>query len=136
MRIVADTNVLIASIFWNGIPYEIVKHALEGKCEIITSTYILSEVRNVLDKEFKLSIQEIDDVVNGILAYAAIIEPTSVRRVARDANDDMIISCALTSKADFIVTRDKDLLVLKEYKGILIKTPEEFLMSVKKALLK
>jgi predicted nucleic acid-binding protein len=34
MRIVADTNVLIASIFWNGTPYDIIKHALEGKTKI------------------------------------------------------------------------------------------------------
>jgi len=132
MRIVADTNVLIASIFWNGIPYKIIKHALERKCEIITSTHILNEVRDVLNKEFNLSGQEIDDVVNGILAYAAIIEPANVIRVVRDANDDMIISCALTAKADFIVTRDKDLLVLKEYKNIQIKTPEEFLSIAKR----
>ncbi|MBI4450347.1 hypothetical protein HY642_00085 [Candidatus Woesearchaeota archaeon] len=37
MRIVADTNLLIASIFWSGAPYKIVQQALDGTLEIIKS---------------------------------------------------------------------------------------------------
>ncbi len=132
MRIVADTNVLIASIFWNGAPYEIVKHALDGKCEIVTSEYILNEVKNVLKKEFKLGDQEIGDIIEGILTYAIIAEPRKTTRISRDAKDDPVISCAVESKSDCIVSRDKDLLVLKKHANIMIKTPEEFLHSLKR----
>jgi putative PIN family toxin of toxin-antitoxin system len=131
MRIVADTNLLIASIFWSGAPYKIVQQALDGKIEIVTSKDILNEVRKVLkdpEEEFVLSEQEIDDIVNGILLYAKLVEPAvTVDVVKRDPKDNPIIACALTAKAEFIVTRDKDLLVLKEYAGIKILTPEEFL---------
>ena len=48
MRIVADTNILIGSIFWNGIPYKVIQQALDGKLEIYTSKAILNEVRKVL----------------------------------------------------------------------------------------
>jgi len=132
MRIVADTNVLIASIFWNGVPYEIVKHALDKKCEIITSKYILNEVKSVLEKEFNLGDQEIGDVIEGILTYAMIVEPRKTTRISRDAKDDPIISCAVESKADCIVSRDKDLLVLKKHADITIKTPEELLPLLKR----
>jgi putative PIN family toxin of toxin-antitoxin system len=131
MRIVADTNLLIASIFWSGAPYKIVQQALDGKIEIVTSKDILNEVRKVLKdpKEgFMLGEQEIDDIVNGILLYAKLIEPAIIVDVVkRDPKDNPIIACALTAKAEFIVTRDNDLLVLKEYAGINILTPEEFL---------
>jgi len=42
------------------------------------------------------------------------------------ADDVKIITCAVAGKADYIVTGDKDLLVLKEYKGIRIVTPKTF----------
>ena len=47
--------------------------------------------------------------------------------VPRDPDDDMIIACALAAGADYIVTRDKDLLSLREHETISIITPEAFL---------
>jgi uncharacterized protein len=48
--------------------------------------------------------------------------------VVRDPNDDMIVACAVAAKADFLVSRDKDLLSLERYEGIRFVTPETFLM--------
>ena len=76
MRVVADTNFLISSIFWNGAPYRIVQQALDGRLEIITSQAILNEVRKVLrdpKEDFNLEEQEMDDVIHGILAYSKIV---------------------------------------------------------------
>ncbi len=130
MRIVADTNLLIASIFWSGAPYQIVQRALDGKLEIVTSQEILQEVRKVLrdPKEgFQLSEQEIDDIIHCILLYATLIPLTTIIPVARDVKDNHILACALVAKADYIVTRDTDLLDLTEYQGMKIITPEECL---------
>jgi predicted nucleic acid-binding protein len=46
--------------------------------------------------------------------------------VPRDPNDDMVIACAVKAKADYIVTRDRDLLVLDKYRTIAMTTPEHF----------
>jgi predicted nucleic acid-binding protein len=51
----------------------------------------------------------------------------TVRGVVRDPNDDMIIACALAAGADYMVTRDKDLLSLGEHEGIAMIKPEAFL---------
>ena len=40
---------------------------------------------------------------------------------------DEILKCAFEGRVDFIVTGDKDLLVLKEYKNIKIVNPKEYL---------
>jgi predicted nucleic acid-binding protein len=40
--------------------------------------------------------------------------------------DDMVLGCAVAAGADYLVTRDKDLLSLVEYAGIKIVTPEVF----------
>lgn len=126
IRVVADTNMLIASIFWNGAPYRIITSALDHKIEIISSPEILNEVRKVLKQEFRLSEQETDDIVNCIMSYTTIIEPKIKVKVVRDPKDDMLIEAALDSGSHYIITRDKDLLVLKQYQGIKMVKPEEF----------
>jgi predicted nucleic acid-binding protein len=50
-----------------------------------------------------------------------------IRGVVRDPNDDMIVACAVAAGADYIVTRDKDLLALGEYDGIAMIKREAFL---------
>lgn len=130
MRIVADANILIASIFWNGSPYHIVQQALDKKFEMMVSQQILDEVRRVLKEpkyRFELSDQEIDDIVKGIQLFTTMVEPVVVKVVERDPNDDHIIGCAIAANADAVVTRDHDLLSLKEYAGIRIVAPEVFL---------
>lgn len=126
---------LIASIFWSGAPYKIVQQAIDEKLEIITSATILNEVRKVLKdpKEgFELSEQEVDDIIDCIMLYAKIVEPTiTIDVVKRDPKDNPIVACAISARADCIITRDLDLLELKEYARIKITTPEEFLALFK-----
>ena len=134
MRIVADTNLIISSIFWSGAPYKIIRYALQKKLEIITSQEILNEVRKVLtdpQDRFELSEQELDDVINGIVLYANIINPTINIDIVRDPKDNHGVACAIAAKAEYIVTRDKDLLVLKTHAGIKIITPDDFLTLFK-----
>ena len=47
--------------------------------------------------------------------------------IVRDPNDDMILACAVAAAAEYVVTRDLDLLSLDTYAGIAIVTPEAFL---------
>jgi len=47
--------------------------------------------------------------------------------VENDPDDDRILEAALAAKADYIVSGDKHLLSLKEWNGIRIRTPSEFL---------
>lgn len=56
-----------------------------------------------------------------------ITDLPQVRGVVRDPNDDMVVACALRAGADYIVTRDKDLLSLGTHEGIRIVTPRQFL---------
>lgn len=131
IRIVLDTNILIASIFWSGTPYLVVQQALDKKLEIFASKAILNEVRKVLkdsEEDFQLSEQETDDIINGILLYAKIIEPKHTPKIVKqDPKDDPIIACALETNAHYIISRDKHLLTLKEHAKTKIVTPEEFL---------
>lgn len=52
--------------------------------------------------------------------------PPLGKRRSRDVKDDPFLACALASRAEFIVTKDKDLLVLEKPFGVEIVTPREF----------
>lgn len=129
IKAVLDTNVLISSIFWHGPSRHIVDLAITNKIKSITSLEILEEVGAVLYEDFpQIPYDKIEAIIRDILSYSQLIIPrkTTVKKL-RDLKDTKIIVCALSAKANYIVTGDKDLLVLKKYESIKIATPRIFL---------
>jgi len=128
-RVVLDTNVLISSFFWKGPSRHIVDLAIANKIKSITSPEILEEVEAVLYEDFpQVPYDKIEGIIRDTLSYSQLIIPQqiTVKRL-RDLKDTKIIACAVSAKADYIVTGDKDLLVLKKYGGIQISNPKTFL---------
>jgi len=57
-----------------------------------------------------------------------VVKPASLdKRICRDPDDDLVLATALASRADFIVTGDDDLFVLKIFRGIRILSPRQVL---------
>lgn len=54
-----------------------------------------------------------------------LVTPASIRRVARDPDDDAVLACALSAQADLIVSGDAHLLNLKSYQRIAIVAAAE-----------
>jgi len=52
--------------------------------------------------------------------------PKALTAVCRDPEDNMVLECALEGHAQYIVSGDKDLLELKEFRGIRIVRAAEF----------
>ena len=60
-----------------------------------------------------------------------LMEPKQKINVVKDDPDDnKVIECAIESSSDYIITYDKHLLRIKEYKGIKILKPEEILKII------
>jgi putative PIN family toxin of toxin-antitoxin system len=58
---------------------------------------------------------------------ATLVRPQARSRpVCRDRDDDKVLETAVAGQADIILTGDRDLLVLGEYKGIRILSPRQF----------
>lgn len=77
---------------------------------------------------YRYSDADVIEYCQGLTRYGSIVtDVPDIRGVVRDPNDDMIIACAVGAGADYIVTRDKDLLSLGEYEGIRMIKPETFL---------
>ena len=126
--VVLDTNIFISSIFWRGDSYNLVKKALDDEILVFISQEIIEEIEEVLSRDFQLAEQEIDDVINAVVLFSHLIKVGErIEFIEEDPEDNKILECAVSSNAGFIVTQDKHLLRLKEFKGIRIVTPSDFL---------
>lgn len=128
IRAVLDSNVFISSLFWRGAPYRIVQKGLGGGFIIITSPEVLREIGETLQRKFRFPIDDTNAFLEVITLNSYIVEPQEkVWIVKADPSDNKIIECAIAGEAHFIVSGDKHLLKVKEYTGVRILTPREFL---------
>jgi uncharacterized protein len=128
LRVVLDTNVLISGLAYPGsIPGRIVSAWRQGALKVVLSRYILDEMARVLPRlpRLSLSAEEVRELVDTFLFLADIIEPSAESDPAlRDRADQPVLGTLLASRADYLITGDKDLLVLAERHPIL--TPAAF----------
>ena len=135
MRGVWDTNVLIwATHFPGSPPDEVIKLAREGFAELAISPEILSEFERVLKKKFGASKEDIKETTESIKDIAIIVKPIEkIDVIKRDPTDNKILECALKAEADYIISGDtKHLQPLKEFQGIPILSPAQFLAVISK----
>lgn len=127
-RVVIDTNIYISAIFWNGKPREVIDLGRDGKILIFTSMDIENEIAEKLKTKFKLAEEEVNQI---LLDFSTFTLPITHSRqifvVQDDPDDNKFIECAIECGADYIISGDRHLLNLKEYEGIKIFRPSEFL---------
>ncbi|MFW6111284.1 MAG: putative toxin-antitoxin system toxin component, PIN family [Thermoproteota archaeon] len=128
MRVVLDTNVLVSAIFWKGNESPIIQLVEEGKLTLVTSLPILKELKKVLSyPKFPLDKEKVNEQVEYFF-LAQLVSPTQkLNLIPQDPSYNKFLECALTGKADYIVSGDRHLLDLKEFQGIKIITGEELL---------
>ena len=128
MKAVFDTNALIAAFLTEGLCSGLLLRARKHAFNLVLCDDIIGEFQGILTKKFKLSSSDISEITTIVTEAASEIlhQTGSIERICRDPNDDMVIACAVDSKADYIVTGDEDLLILKRYKDIVIINPRNF----------
>jgi uncharacterized protein len=136
MKIVFDTNVLISALITTGKPKELFSKAVSGQIELVLSKNILKEFSEISSDLRIRKYANQDDIIaflRVIDRVAKIVKVESrVKAVKEDPDDDMVLRTALDGKADFIVSRDKHLLSLKELRGIKILAVDEMLTLINK----
>ena len=125
MRILYDSNVLV-KILSRRESILIFKEDIKNGLINISSQHILSEVEAVLVEKLGLTKQKAKAAARLLGRQSVIVEPKHVEKICRDPFDDYILVAAIAGKAKHLVTADKDLLVLNEYKGTKIVKPTEF----------
>ena len=125
MRVVVDTNVLIAGLVAEGVCRDIVKRRLPA-CELLTSRVLLDELAEKMREKFGLDPQNLP-LLQIYQDAATVLKPKSLLKpVCRDPDDDELLAIALAGKAEIILTGDKDLLTLKQFQGVKILSPRQF----------
>lgn len=128
MRVVLDTNVLLAGIATHGL-CEVVLDACLGADPpvVVLSEHTLGEVAKHLGTKFKMPPEEVREAVNMLRSQTELVEPVAVSADAcRDADDLLVQGTLIAAGADCLVTGDKDLLALGQFGGKPILSPRQF----------
>jgi len=131
---VLDANVLVSStLVPTGPPARVRRAVVEGKFRLVTSRPIIDEVCRTLRSErvsrpYRLEPLDVWQMRQFLEHEGDIVALTEiVAGVATHPEDDLILSTAVSAKADYLVTSDRQLLALREYEGVKIVTPNDFL---------
>lgn len=129
MRIILDTNVFISGIFFRGPPSQILKAWKNQNLQIVLSKQILDEYQVVADE---LSLQypqiNITPIIELVTIHGQFINTDGIDiSICEDHDDDKFIECAIAGKCSIIVSGDKHLLKIKEYKSVKIIKPRDFI---------
>lgn len=132
LKIVIDTNVLGSALFWEGNEARLIEAVERGVIEAYTSSHILSELERILlGPKFKLQKDDASNLLGYYTTLMRLIVPRSTANIIpEDPSDNRILECALEIKADLIVSGDKHLVSLGEFKGIKVMTASEALKLI------
>lgn len=126
MRIVLDTNVLLAGVATHGICEGLLAICFRDH-SVVLSDHILDELAEHYGGKFKASDEQAALVVDTLRKHSEIVEPAPISQdVFGDVDDLPVLGTAVAGQADYLVTGDKQLLELGSHQGIPILSPREF----------
>jgi putative PIN family toxin of toxin-antitoxin system len=125
IKTVFDTNVYLAAAKRNSYARIQLQRARPGgPYKLYISAEIILEIRQKLEIKFGYSTEDSGKFIDMIMLYALIVHPKQkISNVLKDKDDHIILECAIEAEANIIVTADRGLLKLKEYRGAIIIHP-------------
>jgi len=135
MRAVFDTVVFVRALInpkgrWGRLLFE-----LNDRYMVVLSPAIITEILDVLHRSsLRERFPQIDDIAVAralaIIEEAEVVEPDERLTVCRDPKDDKFFECAAAGRADCIVSEDRDVLDVGEYRGIRVVSAADFIEEV------
>ena len=128
LDVVADSNVFISALVYGGKPLQLLELGLEQEIHVITSPAILEETLGVLQTKFGYSPEQLLEARARIenTCYGVFTPGVKLEVVKDDPDDNKILELA-AQIGDVIVTGDRHLLKLGDFRGVKIQRPAEFL---------
>lgn len=132
IKLIIDTNLWISFLISNN--YTQLDNILfSKKAKLIFSKELLEEFLDVVKRpKFRryFSFEDTEELLETIQEYSEFIEVKSVIEICRDKKDNFLLSLAKDSKADYLITGDQDLLILKTIEKTKIISITDFLKIV------
>lgn len=114
-------------------PRQLIDAWLDERFTLVTSLYLVEELAHVVSysriaSRLRIGESDVEAILVALLSQADVTPgELALPGVTRDPKDDAILACAVEGEADFVVSGDKDLLVLGVYEGIQVVAPRRFL---------
>lgn len=135
MRVVLDTNSLLVSIGRKSKYRPIFDALLAGKIKLLISNDIVNEYVEKLEEKTNAIVAE--NIIN-LFLNSPDVEKIEIyfkwSVIAKDADDNKFVDCALNGRANFLVTDDKHFQILKKigFPPLKIIRTAAFLEEIKK----
>jgi putative PIN family toxin of toxin-antitoxin system len=135
IRAIIDTSVLIRYLIK---PSAAIKELIEERwlgdeVQMVTAQDLIAELEGVLKRYYIQTLirtEEGQALLDAITQKADILPPLGpVPAYTRDPKDDKFVACALVGDANYLITEDKDMLVLEVVGDVRIVTPYDFLRA-------
>ena len=129
IRVVVDTNVFISSFFGSN-SRKIIDLWKSGQILLCLSRPIVNEYVDVLGRMWPNNERELEELLN-LFAHGFHVLFTSktpnLNIVEKDPDDNKFIECAVALNSKFIISGDKALQEIKDYMGIKVQSPKQFM---------
>lgn len=134
IRVVLDANLYVSALLKpRSKPARILQLVYDGKVQLLLSSKILSEVKTALlypklQRLHQRTEEQVDDLLRKLAKIAILTSGVLALDVVHsDPTDNKYVECAIEGEADFIVSGDRHLTDLKDFRGISILSPTAFL---------
>ena len=126
-KVILDTNLWVSFLITRDMSF-LDEYVKSGKVKLIFSKELIEEFiavayRPKFAKYF--TNEDIENLLDVFNYLGILINVTSNIKICRDSKDDFILNLAIDSKANYLVTGDKDLLEIKKIKRTKILTIKE-----------
>ncbi len=130
-KIILDTNVVVSALIQKSFPYLILHDLyIERKIQLCISENLMSEYHDVLKREkfsrFPDFIFMANWVLKDINEHAILIHPKQKLNIIKDADDNMLLELAVTSKADYLITGNTNDFTISHYEKPKIVSPRDY----------
>jgi putative PIN family toxin of toxin-antitoxin system len=128
LKVVFDTNILVSAlVFPGGRGEAALRRIVEEQDQLVISKPIVDELLGILARKFARDAEELAHVAVFLSGLGILVKPRRRLRVVKDDLDNRILECAVAGRARAIITGDRALLALGEYKGVRIISLREYL---------
>lgn len=127
-RVIIDTNCWISFLIGRRL-HRLVDLLSEEHIELIVCDELLEEIRDVTSRaKFTKYFppKDVESLLEFLQLVGETINPKHSIQLCRDEADDYLLALAIEANADYLVTGDQDLLVLKEISNCRIVDVAEF----------
>lgn len=131
MKVVFDTSILVSAlVFPGGRGESALRRIVEEQDELLLSKPILDELLGILGRKFAREPEELAHIAVFLADLARFVRPRRRLSVVKDDPDNRILECAVAAGADLVVTGDRALLALREFRAVRIIGLRDFLGDI------